>query len=89
MVRSTKETRVRRTGRQEWRWHSATDKITLYKRSWRRKIVRVQYLFVEFSCGHWQRLDFVPENKTGYYRCAQCEQGQALLDGYDRQEVAA
>lgn len=79
---------VRETGRREWRWHSCGDKIKLNKRGWRRRIVRFQYLFVEFTCGHWQRWDFVRNTKTGRHYCDQCELGTSLST-YDRQEAAA
>lgn len=79
---------VRETGRKEWRWNSGCDRVKPNKRGWLRTITRVQYLYVEFTCGHWQRADFIKPNKSGMHWCDQCESGTTFTTQYDQQEAA-
>ncbi len=79
---------VEETGRREWRWNSGCDRIHENKRGWRRTITRVQYLYVEFTCGHWQRSDFVKPNRSGHHWCDQCESERELPTQYDHRETA-
>lgn len=84
-----KRTTVQTTGRKEWRWRSDTDRVVTNKRGWRRKLVREQYLFIEFSCGHWERFDLVTSKskRTGRHFCKQCEFGESQAR-FDCREAA-
>lgn len=86
MKKKSRASLVSVTGRREWRWHSAADRTALNRRGWKRVLTRTQYLYIEFSCGHWERADLVRPTKLGRHWCEQCQSGRLLVMEHDQRE---